>query len=139
MQYHKQLNKHDPKNGIYGDCYRTAIACILDKNPTDVPHVFDLDDLGLQNKMMREFLDGLGLRLLNIAYSLDSISDVLKVGENNIGEMHWILCGMSEREINHCVVCFGGTMIHDPHPSGSFLTGPSDDGYWHTEIIVRPV
>lgn len=25
----KQAFKHDPANGIYGDCYRTGIACIL--------------------------------------------------------------------------------------------------------------
>lgn len=76
MQYHKQLNKRDPENGVFGDCYRTAVACILDKHPS---------------------------------------------------------------EVIHSVVCYKGKAIHDPHPSDDFLCGPCDDGFWHVEIIVRPI
>ncbi len=30
MKNLKQIVKHDPDNDQYGDCYRSAIACILD-------------------------------------------------------------------------------------------------------------
>ena len=36
-----QLNKHDPANGVYGDCGRTVIACLLDLHPSEVPHFWD--------------------------------------------------------------------------------------------------
>jgi len=39
MRFHKQLiTNHNPESGIFGDCQRTAIACLLDKHPSDVPH-----------------------------------------------------------------------------------------------------
>ena len=38
MKFHKQLYRHDPENGVWGDCYRTAWACLLDLEPEDVPH-----------------------------------------------------------------------------------------------------
>ena len=139
MQYHKQLNKRDPENGVFGDCYRTAVACILDKHPSEVIHVFDLDDLSLQAKKMREHLENLGLRILHTAYNFKTFKDALKIGEHNIGEMYWILSGVSARGVNHSIVCYKGKAIHDPHPSDDFLCGPCDDGFWHVEIIVRPI
>ena len=139
MKFHKQLNKHDPENGVFGDCYRTAIACILDKYPSEVIHVYDLDDLSLQNEKMKEYLDGLGLRLLHTAYRFKTFKNALKIGEYNIGEMYWILSGASSRGVNHSIVCYKDEAIHDPHPSDDFLCAPCDDGYWHVEIIVRPL
>ena len=41
MTPHKQLIKHDPENGQWGDCGRTAIACLLDLHPSDVPHFWE--------------------------------------------------------------------------------------------------
>ena len=38
MTPYKQLNHHDPDNGIIGDCYRTAIACLLDLPPDALPN-----------------------------------------------------------------------------------------------------
>ena len=34
----KQKYKHDPDNGIFGDCYRTCLAYILGLDRDDVPH-----------------------------------------------------------------------------------------------------
>lgn len=33
MKYNKQLFRHHPEQGIFGDCHRTAIACMLDLEP----------------------------------------------------------------------------------------------------------
>ena len=40
MTPQKQMFLHDPDNGVWGDCQRTAIACILDRDVEDVPHFF---------------------------------------------------------------------------------------------------
>ncbi|MCK4817308.1 hypothetical protein KA005_16175, partial [bacterium] len=34
----KQLNRHNPEEGVFGDCYRTCIANVLGVFPTAVPH-----------------------------------------------------------------------------------------------------
>ena len=39
MTPQNQLHKHDPANGVYGDCGRTAIACLLDLHPS--PHFWN--------------------------------------------------------------------------------------------------
>ena len=38
MEFYKQLNEHNPDEGVYGDCYRTAIGCLLNIPPEFVPH-----------------------------------------------------------------------------------------------------
>lgn len=139
MQYHKQLNKHAPENGIFGDCYRTAIACIIDKHPRDVPHFYDLDNGRIQSEKMVEYLRDSGIRMIHTAYKVESIKDVLKVGKANFGGLHYVLSGMGDRDVNHCVVCVDDKLLHDPHNSDSFLNGPCEDGLWHVEIIVRPI
>jgi hypothetical protein len=41
MTPYKQLVKHDPFNGQYGDCARTAIACLLNMHPSEVEHFLE--------------------------------------------------------------------------------------------------
>ena len=38
MKFYKQLHKHDPDNGVWGDCHRTAIGCLLDIEPELIPN-----------------------------------------------------------------------------------------------------
>lgn len=38
----KQLYRHRPEDEIFGDCHRTVIACLLDKEPWEVPHFAQL-------------------------------------------------------------------------------------------------
>jgi len=38
MKFYKQKYLHDPGNGVIGDCYRTAIGCILEIDPMELPH-----------------------------------------------------------------------------------------------------
>lgn len=41
MSKPRQLHMHDPEAGTSGDCYRTAIACLLGLQAEDVPHFVD--------------------------------------------------------------------------------------------------
>ena len=36
--FQKQANRHDPENGIFGDCYRTCLAGLLGVDRDSVPH-----------------------------------------------------------------------------------------------------
>jgi len=38
MRPQKQKFAHKPDEGVFGDCFRTALAAILDLDRDDVPH-----------------------------------------------------------------------------------------------------
>lgn len=41
MTPYKQLYGHNPDQGIFGDCFRTALGCLLNLPPEKVPHFYD--------------------------------------------------------------------------------------------------
>lgn len=137
MQYHKQLFLHDPDNGVFGDCHRTALACLLDKQPKEVPHFLEGNPDGVEFiRREREYLETQGLSLFQVAYA-DTIENVLAtVGQQNPG-LRYILGGKSPRGTNHSVVCCGSEIIHDPHPdSGGLVAGIDPDGYCWVDVLI---
>lgn len=40
----RQLYRHDPANGVYGDCWRACIASVLELPIEDVPHEVMISD-----------------------------------------------------------------------------------------------
>lgn len=137
MLYIKQLYNHDPKNGVIGDCYRTAIACLLDMMPDDVPHFgkgdFDIDGNCREHTQAIEaevWLNSLGIFTINIPFNCDSVSSMLECIGYNHPNLYWLLGARSERKVNHAVVCCGGRIVHDPSRIGGDLIGPCTDGYY---------
>jgi hypothetical protein len=140
----KQLNKHQPEIGVIGDCYRTAIACILDLQPDAVPHFCEQWD-GNHEEAARTWLRKRDLMMLNFAMpgSL-AIGQVIDQGERCADGAAWILGGRSQRGTNHSVVVQGGIIVCDPVTGGEnpgALIGPTvnDDGteLWWIEFIVQ--
>lgn len=68
MTPHKQLFRHKPAEGMWGDCARTVIACMLDLEPEAVPHQqYEVAD-GEQDRFLNEWLATRGLRLVQVPY-----------------------------------------------------------------------
>lgn len=141
MIFNKQLNRHDPDNKISGDCYRTAIACVLNKKPEEVPHVFDFDEDGGWpsgadgNKAMDEYLKTLGLCLIRVPYTGGELEVILDSQSTLNPSSEFVLSGESKNGVNHCVVAARGKIIWDPSIDNSGIVGPCDDGYWWLEFI----
>ena len=136
MTPHKQLFRHDPDNGIYGDCFRTAIACMLDLPVEEVPH-FNHDNPGgiIGWERVQKWLAPRGLTIYACAYS-SSVEDVLATfGETNPG-MYAMIVGQSPRGTNHNVIALNGKIIHDTAIDGGGLVGPCDDGYVWINLLV---
>lgn len=58
----KQRYKHDPENGVWGDCHRAAVASVLDLALDDVPHFADGGAGGEEfERRVREYLLSRGL------------------------------------------------------------------------------
>lgn len=134
MKFTKQRFRHDPDNGVYGDCHRTAIACVLDMEPEDVPHFAEhFDDADKFNAAAEAFLRSKGLTSVAIAFT-GSLDDVLAtVARLNGDDLIYLLGGESRTGVNHTVVCRGDSIIHDPSLNDAGIVGPCDDGfYWLT-------
>lgn len=140
MTPHKQLFRHDPDNEIYGDCHRTAIACILDLRPEDVPHVFSGDKLASSSMAeMDAFLsDRFELRQAIFPYpGTLQMSDILESMEMLNEGLHFILGGTSRNGTGHSVVCSGGVIAHDPSLDDSGIVGPMSDGLWWVTVLTK--
>lgn len=137
-----QLFRHDPENGTYGDCHRTAIACLLDLQPQDVPHFYQLkvdalnrgEDFSWRGEVER-FLNSKGYTGVDITYtsSLNELFDYMSlVNPRTL----YLLGGTSMRGTNHTVICRGGGFEWDPHPDSDFVIAPLDNGLFEVTFLL---
>lgn len=135
----KQLNLHKPTEGIWGDCYRTCIACLLDMAPADVPHFYDGPDIEAEREERRAardaWLHGRGFSLVTVGFDCD-LRDLLRVMEHNNPGTYYILAGFSRTGVNHVVIACGGEIVHDPSLTDGGIIGRCDDGYHWVEFLV---
>ena len=137
--------KHDPENGVFGDCWRTCIACLLHiDDPTEVPHFAHPDMSNSFDDMFSVtnawLVKNYTCRLAMIGYP----------GTNGIGEIvdNWnyekipmMICGMSPRGLIHAVVFCDGEVVCDPNSEplgevGKHLICDEAD-QWELYLIVR--
>lgn len=148
----KQLYRHDPENGVYGDCHRTAIACLLDFPVEEVPHWFEGipadtpedERCEMALKLEVEWLASHGLRLINIAYPGElSLEEVLQCQQYQNPGIRYLLGGTSVNRCGHTVICLGKSIVHDPsldaEGDGHTIAGPMDDGLWWVSFIGKLV
>lgn len=142
MIRHRQLFRHEPENGIYGDCHRTAIACLLDLQPQDVPHFYDLQVQATQRgekyewrSEVEKFLNAKGFTQADISYA-STLDDLFAyMGAVNPRTLY-LLGGTSVRGANHTVICRGGGFEWDPHPDSNFVNGPLDNGFFEVTFLL---
>lgn len=142
----KQLYRHRPEHGEIGDCHRTAIACLLDMRPEDVPHFGELDwdfekgtwkEQCTFNDHVRQFLATVGLAQVDVAWGGESLEVVLDVQGRINPTAYYILGGHSRTGVNHSVVGQGSKIVWDPSLDDSGIIGPTEpDGiYWITYLV----
>jgi hypothetical protein len=144
---HTQLYRHEADKGQYGDCHRTAIACLLNIPVEDSPHFIgeyerrkaaDADDDSYNwQQHQEEWLNSLGYTTVDVAYNGDcELSDLFHFMQARNPHALYLLGGTSPRGTNHTVIACGGGFFHDPHPDGGFLVGPMDNGMWEVTFIL---
>ena len=137
MIQRKQLFRHNPELGIYGDCNRTAIACLLDLEPEQVPHFGeDYRDSDAFQRREREWLTSQGWCAVSSAYN-SPLDDVLRVQEIINPGVYYLLGGKSRTGCGHSVIGCGGEIVWDPSLDDSGIVAPFDsDGlYWVTWLV----
>lgn len=135
MLYHIQTI-HDSN----GDCFRTALACLLDvERLENVPHFFNDNppaDEGW-NAVREWLLVHKKLFMVTIPYS-SKLEDLLECMKFQNPGIFYLLQGRSEVD-DHVVICFEDKIIHDPAsypPRKDSLVGPSSDGYYWVKFFV---
>lgn len=145
MTPHIQRFRHAPAEGIYGDCFRTCIACLLDVEPEALPHEHREYENGEQLAMMNRFLAPRGLRLIYIGFPNElPLAEFLPQMAHVVGEgCRFLLGGVGARGVDHVVIADVQGIVHDPHPDGGGLDGPSNDpalgSYWALIVIGKIV
>lgn len=139
MTPHKQLNPHSPAHGVWGDCYRTAIACILDVEPATVPHVMDGGTVtgDEADALMRRHLARLGYSLFAVPYHGLTLEELLAEQKRTNPDMHYMLGGISRTGCGHWVICKDGEIVHDPSRAEAGIIGPHEGGYYWTVVVVK--
>lgn len=122
MTPYKQLFLHDPDNDLIGDCHRTAIGCLLDLPPKEVPH-FAVGENSIEEA--KKWLESKGYCLVMFPMDLP-IDQILYNQEFYNPNTYYMLTGTSPRGTAHVVICCGGAIVHDPHPEGGGLVGPCE-------------
>lgn len=134
----KQRNRHNPENGVYGDCHRAALASLLDLQLDDVPHFMHglgPDDGETFNRAQEVFLRTRGLTPIVFAISADTLDIVLEQCEIWNPGVYYLLGGESANDCGHTVVAGCGKIVHDPSRDNVGIIGPMKDGYyWITYI-----
>ena len=140
----KQAFNHDPENGIYGDCSRTVIACLLGIPRDNVPHVHVKEDSETFFNREKEYLKSKGLWRVHLSFSEDyELDTVLASGKNITEGREYGLVGTSANGTNHIVICHEDKIVWDTSRDDSGIVGPAlcgDGEYrWLIEIIVRDI
>lgn len=131
------LVKHDPTINQAGDCFRACVASIMEMRVDDVPHFFhDSCDGDTGHARLREWLL-LHKRIpFYIAFPDDkSLDDVLQLMNFGGSTAYYVLFGKTSRDVEHCVVCCGSELVHDPAWYRSAIVGPIDN-VWTVMLIT---
>jgi len=128
----RQIVPHDPPHS-YGDCFRTAIACLLGvDDPADVPHFVAAN---INDDDLRGWSDLRDARLwLRETYDLDLFP--MERGEADAIGLHYKATVQSPSGVPHSVVGRRGVVVWCPAGNdiiGSSIT--STDSAW---VIARP-
>lgn len=98
MIYLFQTKKHN--NQQNGNCLRTAMACLLEINPDDLPSFEDMDKKEWRNKLIEWCIDN------NIIVKMHKKD--IKLNEP------YLAIGYCDTGTKHCVIYENGALIHDP-------------------------
>lgn len=144
--------KHDPTAGTVGDCFRAALASLLDLEARSVPHFMGDNRTPEQVfAQIRAWLTPQGLGLVLMPFRLEPGETVGKVlglmKAINPGEVYLLQAQHPDFGEDHVVVCQGDRMLHDPDSTTRNLppdrppplVRPPEDGMVWALLLTRHI
>lgn len=145
MKPRKQKNFHRPEEGLIGDCHRTCLAIMLDRERDDIPN---FGEVGFNNEIpgggnskqfneaVEKWLNEQGYSQVTVPFAgeLEQIQKFMLMVNPGI---RYILGGLSSTGVNHSVVGLDDEIFCDPSKNDSGIVAPCEpDGhYWLTFLI----
>jgi hypothetical protein len=137
MLIQKQLLRHKPDEGVFGDCHRTAIAAMFDLRADEVPHIAEDGPAGDEfSRRERAWLRSQGFAGFHVVYENADVQSVLAAMNVFNPSIYYLLGGRSRTGCGHTVVCCGDQIVCDPSPDDSGIIGPCGDGYFWVTVFV---
>lgn len=137
MLVQKQLFRHKPEEGIYGDCHRTALAALFDMDAREVPHFNEGNPSSEEfNRRDAAWLKAQGYVKYNMVFPAAELDDVLQTMKSLNPGIYYLLAGTSRTGVDHSVVCLDDQIICDPSLTDSGIIGPCADGYYWVTVLV---
>lgn len=131
----KQKFLHNPPHS-YGDCQRTAFACLLERDPETIPNFGQwYYDQARWEAEMDQWLARNQMSIIRVIYDC-SLADVLKTQKNSNPGHYYFLSGKSKNGVGHVVIGLDDKIIWDPALDDSGIVSPFDDGYYYIEFLV---
>ena len=141
----------DPEH--WGDCYRTAVASLLDLDRDSVPHFYDFPDYAKRRHDLKvppqeelraaddrrtEWLRRRGYEIVTVALNAVSPEQAMEGFSKHNPGITFILCGRSKNDTSHSVLVQDGEIVWEPSPVKSGIIGPevSTESYW-AEFFVK--
>lgn len=142
LRLQKQRYLHRPEEGTYGDCHRTAIACLLGLERDTVPHWGVHYGTAQFDAEAKAFLAGRGLRALTFPVWADSPEKARWfMAQVNPG-VYYLMVGKSRNGTNHVVICLDGDQVWDPAIDDSGIVGgavdENGDSNWYWMDVIIP-
>lgn len=134
-RYRTCIVKHNPPES-YGDCVRACIASILDRD--DVPHYYDGRPLTEVHEATRKWLmENVGLAPFFTTLEADAtLEEVLAyVATNNPDSFYLLMCQTEAGD--HCVLCKGDKVVHDPAWYRTAIKGAHSLGVWVVMVLGK--
>jgi hypothetical protein len=133
---YQEFPTHNPDEGIYGDCFRAALASALGQPISETPHFFrdNYVDLNKINQSIDKYLAKKGLILIWLDY-LSAIKEIESMSPSSMmGGFYHLVQGMDFDGDGHACVGFNGRLVHDPHPLQRwFANKPSE---WKLGLFI---
>lgn len=131
-----QLFGTDEEKNIYGDCWRTCIACILDIPPEGIPH-FCADDKSFGDAIdeAREWLKQFDYNMQTTMYGDAPFEDFMSDIHYSFVDT-FIILGVGTTRENHAVIAYNGAVIHDPSIGQTNITGSMTNGHYSIQVIA---
>lgn len=99
-----------------GNCWQTAIACVLDLELDEVPHFVDLHDT-----------HGIDWWHYTTEWLYHRGYEIYRIPTHLYTNEYYFVSGLSPRgNWFHVVIYRNGKMVHDPHPSGEGILEEED-------------
>lgn len=132
------MTQHNPPHS-YGDCLRACVASVMDMRCEDVPHFADNDTDGdTAMREMREWMRTYEVAPFIVAYPGEiTRAELMDMMQTINPDSVYILFGGVSGGGDHCVVCRGGSVVHNPAWAGSHIVGPLSGGTWQIMVVGR--